>query len=290
MQSCAVIIIAQNEEVNISNALNSVMDWTSEVFVVDAFSADNTLNLARKYGAQAVQHKFESVGCQRNWALKNLDIRSNWILFLDADEYLSEEIKTEIDAICRNDDQSINGFITKIKFMYLGRWLKHGDLYSNVIRLIRKNKGYYIDTLGFHERMVIDGRVGKLESYIVHDDQKSLSSWIEKQLPRILIDANLKLRPLTTDKEDPLLLNHDNRIITVEGGSNRYIRGKLHILPSSARPFAQFFYRYIIRLGFLDGWQGFIYNFLLQFWYPFMVEAIYLELKYKSKKHKPELK
>jgi len=277
MTPCAIVVITFNEEPNIAHALKSVVSWADEVFVVDALSTDRTAQIARSLGAKVVSHPFESVGCQRNWAIDNLPIESRWVLFLDADEYLSEEMKEEITSALRHDDGSVSGFFTKIKFIYLGRWLKHGDLYGNLIRMVRKGSGRYVDTEGFHEKMVVDGQVRQLTSYIVHHDRKGLADWIAKQMPRIAIDAAARLS--TSSSGSQARSSNANDTLTMEGGKSRSLREKLYILPAPVRPFAQFFYRYILRLGFLDGWQGLIYNFLLQFWYPMMVEATYLELK-----------
>ena len=95
----AVIIITYNEEINLPFALKSVCNWASQVFVVDSFSTDKTVEISTKLGAEVYKHTFEGYTEQRNWALKNLPIKTEWVLFLDADEYLSEPLKEEIKRI-----------------------------------------------------------------------------------------------------------------------------------------------------------------------------------------------
>ena len=283
MQPCpiAVIVITFNEEVNLPNALNSVSQWADQVFVIDSYSTDNTMEIAEKYGAKTYQNPFESVGKQRNWALKNLPIKGDWVLFIDGDEYLSEEIKQEISTTLTTVHADVHGFYTQIKYMHLGRWLRHGDLYQNLIRMIRKDKGAYIDTEGWHEKMIVTGKVSRLNSYIIHDDQKDLSEWIPKQNQRILNDARERIdNDLKTKR---FLLQSSNNGSTIEGGGSRWLRKMILLkLPPQIRPFTQFFYRYILRLGFLDGWPGFIYHFQYQFWYPLMVEVLYYQLKHQK--------
>jgi glycosyltransferase involved in cell wall biosynthesis len=283
MHSCAVVIITFNEEANLPYALESVRDWANKIYIIDSFSTDKTVEIAKAYGAKVVQHTFVSFRDQKNWAIDNINSECKWLLFLDADEYLSDEIKTEINAVLANDDFSVNGYYTGIKFFYLGRWLKHGDLYRKLIRLIRRDKGHFVETSGFREKMVVDGKILSLKSYIVHHDRKSVTDWIAKQIPRIHIDAVARLDSSLRDLDECNRKTVDQP--TMEGGWSSVLRRLLCMLPSSIIPFAQFFYRYIIRLGFLDGWQGFIYNFLLQLWYPIMVEAMYMDLKYKSMKN-----
>ncbi len=279
--SVAVIIITFNEEVNLPNALDSVIKWADQVFVIDSFSTDHTVEIAKSYGAEVCQNPFKSVGEQRNWALNNLPIKGEWVFFLDGDEYLSEEIKQEISLTLRSVSEDMNGFLTKIRFEFLGRWLKHGGLYENLIRMIRKGKGLYIETSGWHEKMVVNGKVGRLGSYIIHDDQKSLKEWVVKQSERIWNDANERLNEQKgTGKSIP---SDKKEAITIEGGRSRWLRNMVFLrLPAKWRPFSQFFYRYILRIGFLDGWQGFIFHILFQFWYPLMVEAMCLQLKQKK--------
>jgi glycosyltransferase involved in cell wall biosynthesis len=283
MNSCsvAVIIITFNEEVNLPYALQSALGWAQQVFVVDSLSTDRTARIAEDLGAAIYSHPFESFWDQKNWALDHLPIEAEWILFLDADEYLSEEIKQEISQVLESVPQDVSGFVTKMKFMYLGRWLRHGNLYKNLVRLVRKDKGTFIQTSGCREKLVIKGRLEKLRSYIVHDDHKMLRDWVFKQMDRILIDATETLNENDVRKE--VVSSQDSSPLVVEGGRSRWLKQMLGYLPGPLRPFSQFFYRYILRLGFLDGWQGFIYHFLLQFWYPFMVEAVALELRYRQK-------
>ena len=97
--SISVIILTYNEEINIENCLKNVVDWASEVIIVDSFSTDKTLEIARKYTNKIAQRTFVNQAEQFNWALDNLEIKNNWILRLDADEYLTEELKQEISNL-----------------------------------------------------------------------------------------------------------------------------------------------------------------------------------------------
>jgi glycosyltransferase involved in cell wall biosynthesis len=281
--SVAVVIITFNEEVNLPQALQSAVGWAEQVFVVDSFSTDRTLEVAQAFGVETCQHPFDSFGTQKNWALENLPITADWVLFLDADEYLSEEIKTEIPPALRTAPADVNGFVTDIKYIYLGRWIKHGDIYRKLVRMIRRDHASYIVTSAYHEKMVVQGQVGRLKGRIVHDDHKTLREWVDKQMTRIEIDAQGRMRRHQTSGESPA---RGSEGVTIEGGRSIWLKKRLNSLPGPVRPFAQFFYRYILRLGFLDGWPGFVYNFLFQFWYPLMVEALYLEAKLRTR-HSP---
>jgi hypothetical protein len=165
--------------------------------------------------------------------------------------------------------------------MYLGRWLKHGDIYRKLIRMIRRGRASYIVTSGYREKMVVQGEVRALKTHIVHDDHKSLREWVNKQMDRMEIDVQDRLRQRDREAETD---SNVTGAATVEGGRSIWLKRQLNRLPGSLRPLAQFSYRYVFRLGFLDGWPGFVYCFLFQFWYPLMVEALSLEARLRSKR------
>jgi glycosyltransferase involved in cell wall biosynthesis len=278
----SVIIITHNEEVNLPFALKSVCGWADQVLVVDSFSVDRTMEIAKSYGAEVYQNLFHGCAEQRNWALANLPLKNDWVFFLDADEYLSPELNKEIDRVLKGKlPNNVCGFFIKRRFYFLGRWIKHGDIYPSLIRLIRIGNAYFIKTEGHRERTVVEGDVLNLTHNIIHDDNKDIIQWITKQSKKAYIDATERLGGLRKNKTMADMI--DSKRITIEELKQLRFRKIFLKIPARLRPFAQFTYRYIFRLGFLDGWPGFVYHFLLQFWYPLIVEAIYEELKYRQK-------
>jgi len=277
------IIITYNEEVNLPSVLKNVFNWAEQTFVVDSFSSDRTLEIAKSYGAEIHKHIFRTYKDQRNWALRNLPIKTEWVLFLDADEYISDCLREEIEGVFENVLDGVDGFGIKRKFYFLGKWIRYGDIYPSLVRLFKKGKTHYIETDGFREKAVVKGFVSKLKNPIIHDDKKGLTEWIAKQTHRAFIDAEERFMNIKGKKPNSILNNNNSVNITVEESKRIWLSLKiLSRTPYKIRPLAQFLYRYIIRLGFLDGWQGFIYHFLLQLWRPLMVEAFYEELRYKK--------
>lgn len=275
----AVIILALNEEKSIPYALQSVAGWAREIYVVDSLSGDNTTSIARDLGASVVVHPFESFSDQRNWALDNLPITSAWVLFLDSDEVVPPVTRDHMAQAVNTATLDICAFFTPIQMVFLGRRLKHGDLYRSLIRLFRKDCGHYVATGSFREKLIVEGRVQQLQYGLLHDDKKSVGEWITDQLPRIAADAREQLRR----EGDPDSALPVSSKATMEGGRSAWLRRSVLLsLPGPLRPFLQFTYRYLLHLGFLDGWRGFIFHFLLQFWYPVMVEAEVIELRQKQ--------
>ena len=263
--SISVIILTYNEEINIENCLKSITDWANEIFIVDSYSTDKTLEIAKKYRAKIIKHPFENQAKQFNWALENLDIKSEWILRLDADEYLTQELKNEIrvNPLLNNQDprQSasiVNGFYIKRRVYFMGRWIRHGGYYPTwILRLFRKGKARS-ELRAMDEHIVLsEGKAEKLKNDFIDDNKKGLEDWINKH-------NNYSSR----EAADVL--------------SGNYGRGKkkfYYWLPLFCRAFLYFIYRYFFRLGFLDGKEGLIFHFLQGFWYRFLVDAKLFEIK-----------
>jgi len=261
----SVIILTYNEGLNIENCLKSVVDWANEVIIVDSFSTDKTLEIARKYTNKIAQRTFVNQAEQFNWALENLDIKSEWILRLDADEYLTQELKNEIrvNPLLNNQDprQSaslVNGFYIKRRVYFMGRWIRHGGYYPTwILRLFRKGKARS-ELRAMDEHIVLsEGKAEKLKNDFIDDNKKGLEDWINKH-------NNYSSR----EAADVL--------------SGNYGRGKkkfYYWLPLFCRAFLYFIYRYFFRLGFLDGKEGLIFHFLQGFWYRFLVDAKLFEIK-----------
>jgi len=257
--SISVIILTYNEEIHLERLLKNIADWADEIFVVDSYSTDNTVQIAKRYGCKIVQHSFENQAQQFNWALENLDIKNEWILRLDADEYLTEELKEEIKKLLRNtnliqkyESTNINGFYIKRRVYFMGRWIKHGGYYPIwFLRLFKKGKAKPEQRAMDEHIVLLEGRAERLKNDFIDDNKKGLSDWIQKHNNYASREAADVLRGDYGTKKKKI-----------------YYR-----LPLFCRVFLYFFYRYFIRLGFLDGKEGLIFHFLQGFWYRFLIDA-----------------
>lgn len=284
----SVIILTFNEEVNIASCLESVQDLTDEVFIVDSFSTDKTLEIARHYTPNIFQNAWVHWAHQRNWALDNLPISHEWVLFLDADERLTEQLRQEIARTIEGGTADIDGYYIKRNFYFLGRWLKHGGYQKDyILRLIKKDQARSVGS-GAREYVTVTGKLGRMEGLMIHEDQKPLSVWIEKHNKISLLEAQevskiASKMGLTNQKED-------SRKRNIEHGMKIWLREKIWVkMPLFIRPLFYFFYRYIVQLGFLDGKEGFIYYFLHGLWYPLLIDAKYYEMiKLADKENKQE--
>ena len=265
----SVIILTLNEEANIEYCLRSVYGWSDDIHVVDSFSKDNTTKLARKYTKNIYEVKEAHWADLRNWAIRSLPLKYEWVLFLDADERLTDELKWEISETLKSNPEE-NGFYIKRRFIFLGRWLKHGGMYVKVLRLFRHKFAEYI-AMGDVEYVKVKGKVGSMKHDIVHEDRKGISSWIEKH-DRI---SDRAAKQYLTNRTS--LLKEQDRGSTLEGGRRTWVKYALwEKIPLALRPVITFLYQYIFMLGFLDGLEGLIYHFLQAFWYRVL---IYVKVK-----------
>ncbi len=156
----AVIILTYNEEANIAHALSNVVGWADEVFVLDSMSTDGTLAIATRVRLPRRAAPFEDYGKQRNYALDNLPIRSEWIFFLDADEWLSDPLKGEIIELVATAPAE-NGFYVNRRFIWMGRWIRRGYYPSWILRLLRHGKGR-CENRAINEQLFVEGATGYL--------------------------------------------------------------------------------------------------------------------------------
>lgn len=273
-----VIIPARNEERNIAQCLDSA-SWADQVFVVDSHSSDRTREISEARGATVVDFHYDGGWPKKkNWAIRNLPIRNEWIFILDADERIGAELREEITKTIQAPD--INGYYVRWKFIFLGRWMKHCWRHGWMLRLFRKGSGEYED-LGMrneggwdnevHENLVVEGRTAKLQNWLIHESNESLSYWIRKQ--NEFSDWNAVRRQ--TQLREPLpswrsLLSQD----PLE--RRKFLKALYLRLP--CKPLLMFLYLYIVRLGVLDGREGY-YFCRLRAIHEFNTEAKRYELR-----------
>jgi glycosyltransferase involved in cell wall biosynthesis len=261
----SVIILAFNSVDTLGATLAQAQEISDDLHVVDSFSTDDTLALSRQHGAQVVQHAFENYGAQRNWAIDHVVSRYPWQLHLDADERLTPELIASIQSLAEN--QAHSGFFIGRLVQFLGRQLRHGGMSPTWhLRLFRKGAGRCEERKYDQHFYLSEGSAGQLQGYMIDDIRMSLSEWTARHnrwsdaevLEQIAAREGIRIRP---------------RFWGNPVERKRFLRGLYNHAPLFLRPFALFFYRYFLRLGFLDGREGFIFWTLQTFWFRFLIDA-----------------
>src|SRR5260221_11707839 len=154
--------------------------WASTRFVVDAGSTDATTAIAGQLGAELIAHPWTGYSDQKNWALENLPLRSEWVLFLDADERLPQDLADEIKKAIAEPADKVAGYYIARKMIFLGRWLRRTYWYPDSnLRLFRRGKGRFQTRL-VQARTVLTGPAGYLKSPLIHEDMRDLSTYVSR--------------------------------------------------------------------------------------------------------------
>jgi len=277
----SVILMTFNEEKNLSQALNSLEEWGADVFILDSGSTDNTISIAEQYNCKVFTNTFENYAKQRNYALDNLPVASEWVLFLDADEWLTEELKEEITTVT-NRKVSEDGFYLKRRMIWMGKWIKRGYYPIWILRLFRYGKGCCEDRQ-VNEHIVVAGEVGYLSNDFIHEDKKPTSEWAEKHIRYANREAEEEFKRRRNIEQKEI----EVKLLGSQAERKRWIRYKIwNRLPLFLRPFMFFFYRYFLSGGFIDGKAALIYHLLHALWFPMLIDIRVWELERELKKEK----
>jgi glycosyltransferase involved in cell wall biosynthesis len=245
----SVLVPTLDEELNLAACLESVA-WADEVFVVDSFSHDRTVEIAREHAAHVVQHAFESYSRQKNWALDKLPFRNDWVLIVDADERVTPGLRCEIENVL--DDGSCDGYYLNRRFIFLGTWIRHAGWYPSWnLRLFRHRLGRY-DDREVHEHVVLDGRAGYLHDELLHLDQRGLDAFVARHNRYSTLEASARFK---AEGDAPDRARLPLSLLASPIQRKRFVRER--IWPwVPAKPLALFVYMYVLRRGFLDGRAG----------------------------------
>jgi glycosyltransferase involved in cell wall biosynthesis len=268
------IVLTYNEQVNLTACLASLENWVQHIVVVDSGSTDGTVEIARAHGAEVVHHDFENYSAQRNWALNNLPINTPWVLNIDADERVSEELRTSISRQIPRADPALAGFMVARRTVFLGRWIRHGGHYPNWhLRIFRVGTGRCEDRL-YDQHFLVNGRVERLSGDLIDNFTPDLATFSKRHIRWAQLEAAQAARGRGEWEISGRLWSTDPM------ARRRWLRNFYgDRLPILIRPVLYFFYRYFFRLGFLDGKEGLVFHFLQGFWYRFLVDAMLFEVE-----------
>jgi len=227
MSKLSVLIPTYNEEAMIVDCLESVK-WADEILVVDSYSTDNTVTIARDYGARIIQHEYINSAQQKNWAIPQCAYE--WVLQIDADERLECDLQAQIREVLKEPMTDVDGYRINFKHHVLGRWVRHSGVYPEYhLRLFRRDVGRFQDR-EVDAHLVVPARIITLQGHVLHFGMESVSH---------------RLRAM-------------DRYTRYES-DEREKQGKNYTwFNVTFRPLAAFFYYYIYKLGFLEGVRGLI--------------------------------
>lgn len=257
-----VLLSVKNEEANLPKCL-AALSPAKRVVVIDSRSTDKTEQISREYGAEVVQFEYRGgYPKKRQWALDTMDIDTQWILLLDADEVIPTELWNEISKVI-TDNTDFDAFMVTKGFHFLGRPMKHGGFSHSAVLLFKTGKARFeqlfddsLDGLDMeiHERVIVDGRIGRINAPLIHEDFKGLESYIARHNKYSTWEARLRQRYLSSGQYGKSTISP--KLWGNSQERRRAIKSLIVRLPFEH--WIWFGYHYIIKLGFLEGRVGLI--------------------------------
>lgn len=269
------IIMTKNEEKNIGDCLDSMKGFAKRCVVIDCGSTDKTVEIAKSKGADVYFHEFEYYAKQFNWGIDFCDIETEWIIRLDADERFPDKLKYEIASIINDSKNSnVNGITIEADYFFLGKCMKHGLTNKRKMMMFKKSCGCIEDKRRDAHSIISSGINVDVKNKFIHYDFKNLDAYIKRY--------NWYA---TREMQDYIEYINEDKGATYDGDREiQNIRAKKYGIYYKAPKFLRaqlwFVYNYIVKRGFLDGKEGFLFLFFECYWYRMLVDAkIYEQLK-----------
>ncbi|WP_435168678.1 glycosyltransferase family 2 protein [Paenibacillus glycanilyticus] len=279
MVDLTVVIITKNEEMNLRKCIESFHGIAKRFVIVDSYSTDGTENLCNVLDSELqtigskldfYQNEFVDHATQLNWGFANTDITTEWSMRIDADEELMEDLATEINTKLTDMTSDINGIVLRRRVYFMGRWIKHGGRYPELLlRIFRTGKAACEQKIMDEHMVLLEGKSIEFKHDLIDNNTKDLEWWTNKHnwySNREVLDYQRTIAIDSTESQNGKLTN--------QARMKRVVKNKGYYgLPKFIRAHLYFIYRYYIKLGFLDGPEGRIFHFLQAYWYRFLVDA-----------------
>lgn len=263
----SIIVIARNERIHIERCIQSAKRLGVQIYVIDSNSADGTAELASAMGARVVQCSADSFADKLNWALTNIEFLTKWVMRVDADELLTDELVNGLPEALLHISNEVSGILLRRRLFFLGKWIRHGDMYPTWTMRIWRKDAARCELRDLDEHMVLSwGKAQTLNLDIIDSPLFNLSKWIDKHNNYSTIEAAASASKSEVGLMKPNLFGD-----AIE--RRRWLKLKVfYKFPLFVRPALYFIYRYFFMLGFLDGKKGFIFHFMHAFWYRLLVD------------------
>lgn len=248
-QKLSVVVITKNAEDKLRNCLESVK-WVDEIVIVDGESTDDTVRIAREYTNNIINSKFEGFGAERNKGAEKA--KGDWILELDADEVVTDGFRKRLERLLEGEDDGCVSFKFRRKNIFLGKPMMRGGWYHYSAHLFKKGSAHYEGDI--HEKLVVNGRQGKMEEVVEHYPFDTISEFLERQNRYTTLQANEMFNQRKDIPEKEVIYN-------------------LRVKPRKL-----FWKLYVRKRGFLEGRHGLVFSILFA-WVHFAKWAKYWELQ-----------
>lgn len=263
MCNISILVLTKNEEKDLPKCLKSV-SWSDDIHVYDSFSTDETINIAKSFGANITQRVFDNWASHQNWGLKNINFKHKWVFYIDADEVMSEELRNEIQKIAQIQDDINVAYKVQRRDFFMGTWLKHVQTSPFYMR-------FFIPKYMRYERLVnpisiADGNVGKAHGFLDHFPfSKGVTHWLDRHNSYSTLEA----KQIIENRRNSSKFSIVSAFTEKDFHKKRFHQKEL-FYRAPFRPAIKFIILYFIKMGFLDGKAGLTYA-TLQAIYEYMI-------------------
>jgi len=270
----SVLILTLDEEINIADCLGTLR-WCDDIVILDSYSSDATAKIAASMGARIVQREFDSYAGQRNFGLQHVDYKHSWVLMLDADERVPDDLRAEMIEAVEQAPTEVSMFRLRRRDHLFGRWIKHSSGYPTWFgRLARVGQVRVVRAI--NEEFLTSGQTRALRGHIDHYSfNKGFSAWLAKHDRYSSMEAELLLQDAIRAPGVAALFARDPVL------RRKAMKRFVYTLPG--RPLLIFLALYIVKGGFLDGRGGLTFS-LLRSWYEYMIDCKLHELRRRQQK------
>jgi glycosyltransferase involved in cell wall biosynthesis len=274
--SISVLILTKNEEQDLPGCLASVVGWCDDIHLFDSYSTDRTIEIARAAGCVITQRKFDNWSAHQNWGLANLPFKYPWVLYIDADERVSTDLKHSALRAARADAPESAFRLRRRDFFIDGSWLRHAQISPFYLRLFRPSKMRY-------ERLVnpvsiVDGPIGEVSGFLDHYPfSKGIAFWLERHIKY----ADLEAKTIEENRASGGSFSLWKALASRDFTARRFHQKELfYRMP--ARPLIKWIYMMLVRRSFCDGGAGITYA-VLQSIYEYFIVLRQREEQWKKK-------
>ncbi len=271
------IILTYNEALHIERCVRSAQRVADDVLVVDSHSTDATVDIASRLGARVLQNGWTNHATQLNWALEHGSIQTQWVMRLDADEFLDDRLLDSLPPMLSKTPGEVGGFEVNRCIRFLGREIRHGGMAPLWTTRLWRNGWAHCEARWMDEHIVLSrGRIGRLPGEIVDENLNSLTWWTQKHN----LYANREAADLLDRRFGLGLAEQTASGLNRQARLKRWLKNHVYArLPLGVRPWLYFFYRAVLRLGMLDGARGMMFHTLQGLWYRLLVDAKVAEVE-----------
>ena len=273
----AAVILTLNESRHLARCLDSLRGVVTETIVADCFSTDTTVQIAEDRHARVIQHAWTNHATQFNWAISHIDPTVDWVLRIDADEYLSPQLAAEIQTRLEALGPRVDGIYCNRRIVFQGKLVRYGGVgVVPTLRIFRNGHGR-CESRWMDEHIKVDGETIAFDGDIIDENLNSLTWWTAKHngyASREVVDLlNLEFGFMPHDSIASL---RDAQ----RAEAKRWVKENVYArLPGGIRALLYFLYRYFLRFGFMDGHSGTVFHVLQGFWYRYLVDAKLSEVR-----------